>query len=295
MKKYMIPLTIAGLLILYFGATSLYSDEKSGLEFSHKVHVVDNEVECITCHAQAEESESGKDDMLPSKAICNDCHEADEVGNPEMLPRVDDYSAMFSHKQHLSSGLECETCHVSVAKAETAEEYVLPDMLDCMSCHTTKAVSNECSTCHLPSESLLPVSHTPNFKHNHGDLARAQVKDISADMSCTTCHTQNFCQNCHEGDNLDRLTHPLNYETTHALEAQSRQKECSVCHMDRSFCIECHSERQVMPHNHTAGWVNNLRSDGGRHSSEALNDIESCIACHEQNAAQTCQPCHPAN
>lgn len=295
MKKYMIPLTIAGLLILYFGATSLYSDEKSGLEFSHKVHVVDNEVECITCHAQAEESESGKDDMLPSKTICNDCHDADEVGNPEMLPRVDDYSALFSHKQHTSSGLECETCHVSTTKVETAEEYVLPNMLDCMNCHETKAVSNECSTCHLPSESLMPVSHTPNFKHNHGDLARAQVKDISADMSCTTCHTQNFCQNCHEGDNLDRLTHPLNYETTHALEAQSRQKECSVCHMERSFCIECHSERRVMPHNHTAGWVNNLRSDGGRHSSEALNDIESCIACHEQNAAQTCQPCHPAN
>lgn len=295
MKKYIIPFTIVALFILYFGATFLYSDEKDDLEFSHKLHVVENEVECLTCHAQAEESVSGKDNLLPSKAICNDCHDADEVGNPEMAPPVEDYSAKFSHQKHLSSGLECESCHSDVTKAETARAYVLPNMLDCMGCHKTKNVSNECSTCHLPSENLQPLSHTPNFKHNHGDLARAQVKDISADMSCTTCHTQNFCQTCHEGDNLGRLTHPLNYEVTHALEAQSRQKECAVCHMDRSFCIECHSERQVMPHNHRAGWVNNLRSDGGRHSSEALNDIESCIACHEQNAVQTCQPCHPAN
>lgn len=295
MKKYIIPLAILTLFTFYFSASSLYSDVKGGLEFSHKLHVVENETECATCHKQAMESESGKDDMLPSKAVCNECHEAEEVGNPEMLPKIQDYSSKFSHKQHAAAGLECESCHADAAQAEKAGAYVLPNMMDCMGCHQSKAVSNECATCHLPSENLLPASHTPAFKHNHSDLARANASDISANMSCTTCHTQNFCQTCHEGDNLDRLTHPLNYEFTHALEVPARQKECSVCHMERSFCNDCHRERGIMPHNHTAGWVNNIPNNGGRHSIEALNDLESCISCHEQNAAQTCQTCHPAN
>jgi hypothetical protein len=295
MKKYIIPFAIITLFILYFSASSLYSDDKGGLEFSHKLHVVENELECLTCHEQAEESETGKDDMLPSKSVCNDCHDADEVGNPELVQKIQDYSPKFSHKKHVASGLECESCHADVVQAEEAGAYVLPKMMDCMNCHQGKAVSNECSTCHLREENLLPASHVPTFKHNHSDLARAQVKDISADMTCTTCHTQNFCQDCHEGDNLDRLTHPLNYEMTHALEAQSRERECAVCHMERSFCFECHRERGIMPHNHKAGWANNIPNNGGRHSIEALNDMESCIACHEQNAEQTCQPCHPAN
>lgn len=115
---------------------------------------------------------------------------------------------------------------------------------------------------------------------------------MAADMNCATCHTRQFCQDCHEGDNLDRLTHPLNYEVTHALEAQAKQAECAVCHTERQFCIECHSENNVMPHNHTVGWTNKFPNDGGRHKVEALNDLDACIACHEQNAELICGSCH---
>lgn len=293
MRKYIIPLIPVTLMALYLAVPSLYSDEKGKLEFSHKLHVVEQEMECATCHAGAQSSQTGKDDLFPGKTVCNDCHEADEVGNPELLPRIQTYSEKFSHQLHLASGLECASCHAKLLTVEEYRGYILPTMAECMSCHETKAVTNECASCHLPSEDLKPLSHTPNFKHNHGDLARGNAKEISASMSCTTCHTQRFCQDCHEGDNLDRLTHPLNYEFTHALEAQSREKECAVCHTERQFCYDCHSARQVLPYNHKPGWANNL--DGGRHRVEALNDLESCLGCHEQNARQICQPCHPAN
>ena len=83
---------------------------------------------------------------------------------------------------------------------------------------------------------------------------------------------------------------PLNYQFTHALEAQGKESECSACHTERSFCIECHRDNNILPHNHTAGWINTI--DGGRHKTEAEIDLESCMACHEQNADQICQPCH---
>ena len=165
-------------------------------------------------------------------------------------------------------------------------------MVFCMDCHDQKSAANECSTCHLPEESLIPVSHTLDFKHNHSDLASNEDHVILNDKKCSTCHQTSFCQECHEGDNLDRLSHPLNYQFTHALESQGKEMECSVCHTERSFCIECHRDNNVLPHSHTPGWVNQIKGNGGRHSFEAEIDLESCMACHEHNAEEICQPCH---
>ena len=81
------------------------------------------------------------------------------------------------------------------------------------------------------------------------------------------------------------------YEFTHALDAQGKEKDCSVCHQDRQFCNACHSEYQVYPHNHQQpGWA--IPNVGGLHRTEAENDLESCISCHEQNAETVCQSCH---
>ena len=75
-----------------------------------------------------------------------------------------------------------------------------------------------------------------------------------------------------------------------SIQAQGKEKECAVCHTERQFCISCHRDNQLLPHNHVAGWA--LPNVGGRHKDEALNDIESCMACHEQNAEQICNKCH---
>ena len=164
-------------------------------------------------------------------------------------------------------------------------------MSECMNCHSAKSASSECSACHLPEDDLKPASHTINFAHSHSDLAKNGADEMSSDMGCVDCHQQSFCQECHEGENLDETTHPLNYEFTHALESQGKEKDCSVCHQDRQFCSACHRDYQVYPHNHQqSGWT--IAVGGGLHAIEASNDLESCISCHEQDAEETCQPCH---
>ena len=290
MKILFIPFLMVA--TLFFINLSIVASNDKEFEFSHKLHVVDQEIECLTCHEQAETSETGKDVLTPSKEVCNNCHAESEVGNPEVLTPITDYSVKFSHKRHLGAGLKCESCHAQMSEKTSVGVTILPKMADCLSCHESKAVSTECSTCHLPSEKLMPPSHTPNFIHTHGTMAEVGSKELNVNMNCSSCHKPKFCQDCHEGENLDRLTHPLNYEFTHALEAQGKEKECTTCHAERTFCIECHAQNQVMPHNHVAGWANNIKNDGGRHKVEALNDLESCMACHEQNAQQVCQPCH---
>jgi len=144
---------------------------------------------------------------------------------------------------------------------------------------------------YIDSEDLKPASHTINFAHSHADFAKNGVDEMSSGMSCNDCHQQSFCQECHEGENLDETTHPLNYAFTHALEAQSKEKDCNVCHQDQQFCNACHRDYQIYPHNHQqSGWA--IAVGGGLHAVEASNDLESCISCHEVNAEEICQPCH---
>lgn len=287
------------LILSYFSVFA--AAEKPGLKFSHKKHVVENELECVTCHEAAESSKTGADNLIPSMETCGNCHDVEDdqqcklchsdPENPGNVPHVENYSQLFSHEKHLGAGLECETCHQKIKTLETVEPYILPEMTDCVSCHRSKNVSAECNVCHKPNERLKPLTHGPNFLHEHGDLARTGTETaVSGEKSCNLCHNVNYCQQCHEGDNLDRMTHPLNYEYTHSLDARGKERECTVCHTERSFCIDCHADNLVMPQNHTGGWANRL--DGGRHRIEAENDLENCMSCHEADAEQVCQKCH---
>jgi len=300
MKKYFFFFLMILFIGLWMWASKSYSEKKIELKFSHKFHIEENEIECQVCHAMAEESVKGTDNLMPTMEICGECHDVeDEEGckichsnmdEPRAVPRVEDYSQLFSHKKHFAAKLDCQTCHSEVANKEIASPYILPGMTNCMDCHGKKKTFNLCETCHLPSENLKPLSHNVNFIHTHSDLAKNDAAEISGNMKCVTCHQTNFCQDCHEGNNLDRKTHPLNYQFTHSLQAQGKERECATCHTERQFCIDCHRDNQVLPHNHVAGWA--LQNVGGRHKDEALNDIESCMACHEQNAEQICQKCH---
>ncbi len=303
MKRYLklIFLTLTIYMLGYF-SVAVAGPDQSGLKFSHKTHVKANEIDCETCHATAATSTRGNDNLMPSMETCSACHDVEsedgcalchtDVNNPGTATRVENYSVIFSHQAHLQSGLECVSCHRAVSEKEQVEPYVLPPMADCMNCHEKKDVSNTCNSCHTPSESLKPLNHGLDFLHTHGDLARLPQREAQTDLNCNLCHQVSYCESCHEGDNLDRQTHPLNYEFTHSLDARGKEFNCVVCHEDRSFCNDCHSNYRIMPQNHTAGWANRIPGDGGRHSVEARTDLDNCMACHEQNYQQVCANCH---
>ncbi|MCP4411179.1 MAG: cytochrome c3 family protein [Gammaproteobacteria bacterium] len=269
------------------------------LEFSHKYHLEEEEMECTDCHDSVENSTTGFDDLLPDKEVCAECHEVEEKDECSTchtnsatavnISRIKDYSQLFSHEKHLGEDLNCEDCHGDVTEIEKNEHAAIPDMLVCMDCHQSNSVAENCLTCHTIDEQLLPTNHNLAFtEHSHGDFAGMEFININNNKTCNTCHKVEFCQNCHQGENLDRFSHPLNFEFTHALNTQGKEKNCITCHEERSFCSSCHVENNVMPHNHTAGWANSMLGNGGRHSFEATIDLDNCMSCHERNAQETC-------
>jgi len=302
MKPSILPILLFVLITIGLLNSPTYAQDRDQLKFSHQLHITEQEIECSTCHEAAMESTSGADNLFPTMETCASCHDVEDEQNcstchtnpeePEAPVRISDYSNKFSHQKHLSADLDCLSCHQKVVAKQEVGQYQLPDMVTCMNCHQQQKqkISSDCQTCHKPSERLLPASHTTNFIHNHSDLARLNAVEMSGNKQCSTCHQQSFCQTCHEGDNIERITHPLNYQFTHALEAQGKEKQCSTCHVERSFCLDCHRDFQVIPHNHVPGWVNPI--DGGRHRLEAANDLDACMSCHEQDAQQNCQRCH---
>ena len=294
MKKWLLMLIALALILCAVRAIADDPGQHKKTKFYHKTHVVEEELECVDCHEMAGQSTAGSDNLFPVRSVCMDCHdeEPDKLEVLASLTAITSYSEKFSHERHQAAGYSCESCHSAVNAGLASERYVIPDMMECMTCHENKAIVNNCQSCHRPEENLLPVSHRlSNFDHNHGDLARNGVRMVG-NMECATCHKQQFCQDCHENDNIDRRAHALNFEVTHALVAQAKQQECATCHTERQFCIDCHSAANVLPRSHKVGWTNRFPGDGGRHRIEALNDLDACLACHEQNAEVSCAGCH---
>jgi hypothetical protein len=287
-KNLKFIMSIMLIFLVLFAFSALAEKESAGLIFSHKKHVIDNEISCETCHAAVENSQSGTDNLLPGMDVCGNCHDVESTDNCKMCHsnpdnikpavKVQNYFPLFSHKMHLSAGLDCASCHAEMRTKTTVEPYVLPVISNCQQCHSERKV--------------MPRSHVPNYYHIHGDDARTNLNEVTASQNCVTCHSNRFCQNCHEGDNLDRKTHPLNYEFTHSLDARGKERDCVVCHTERSFCVECHQQNMIMPFNHVGGWA--IPFAGGTHQFEAQNDLENCMSCHTGNAEQTCQKsgCH---
>ena len=127
------------------------------------------------------------------------------------------------------------------------------------------------------------------------DVLEKCLADLEARIdedSCSRCHTRSSCQQCHAGDNVRPRSHPLNFAFNHALEARGNSLECAGCHYEPEFCSGCHVAERILPANHSeAGWLD--MNGGGRHATEGMFDMESCIACHGAGAGEpSCARCH---
>lgn len=134
------------------------------VEFNHKLHVEEVELECSTCH---EYFASGEHSGLPTLETCMQCHEealtetseeqkllrlADEGGRAEFrkLFRMPDH-VFYSHRQHVTAaGLECATCHGDIegTTAPPRTPLVRITMDTCVNCHAERAVNTDCTHCH---------------------------------------------------------------------------------------------------------------------------------------------------
>jgi len=308
-------------------------DHSKVIKFSHKLHLQEQGVDCAVCHHAAATSKQSTDDLMGDHESCTSCHEEQIADNcaychvdPENIVEIEnpERELIFSHEKHIGNNVECTQCHPGTEKVDYASDENMPDMASCVSCHTEKTVSEECGTCHSDYVSLLPGDHLRGaFRKDHKRLTRLG----SYEITCATCHSESFCQDCHTGIDLedfgvyhdlmsDPITrvpqkdsprqlkvqhaHSLNYKFTHGIDARSRESDCMICHDRQSFCVECHQagtiqEGKIKPQNHrVAGYVTIGRgSGGGRHAEMAKRDIENCASCHDvQGADPTCMLCH---
>jgi len=248
---------------------------------------------CVTCHEEPHD-----------KRACSTCHGLDIARTRAQDAR--DY-LRFSHEEHLpKTEGNCARCHVGVARDE---EYLLPKMATCVSCHEHRdpLAGEQCSKCHsdLLSHRMKPASHLVhevNFLAQHGTVAAGQR------ATCTTCHLERDCAKCHgvttailpsrfdfATPTLDRL-HPAGFKSRHREEARAQPGLCATCHTP-STCQSCHADRGLAADGtqrlnpHPARWVG-LPSQGNLHGLEARRDPMSCASCHSGAGEMLCVSCH---
>lgn len=283
--------TMLIILALVTASASALAEQPDRIIFPHDLHF-ENEVECAVCHAGAEASTQARDHLLPDMDVCADCHDIDAEDECSLChTNVDlagDYERpvygadRFAHAPHITAELACAACH----GAPEASRPALPGKPDCRVCHTTADNLNDCGLCHGPDFRLRPVDHGPSWQNSHGLQARLDQ------TACYQCHTESTCQECHAGDNVRPRSHRLNYAFDHALDARGNELLCATCHQEPTYCSSCHIAERVLPRDHfQSGWVSS--SGGGRHATEGLFDLESCIACHDDGSAEpSCARCH---
>lgn len=295
MNKSKITTLAVVVLFLIIVATGRSLPPGGQLKFDHKLHVTEVGAECATCHQNVEQSQSGKDRLLPDMNACAECHDIeDENGcvtchsDPNnIVPSTGagmGYEA-FSHKLHTAK-VSCETCHqVQAALAEQGAKY--PDMMSCTECHASSRVSATCRQCHVNNEPSPPVSHKVNWQKEHGEEAAFTRAE------CAMCHeapgAKSTCTKCHQGSDFG-MPHPRNFVHSTAFIRGGGFADCQSCHEAESFCAPCHTQKMVFPSSHSIpGWATTADSPsaGGLHARKGAADLESCIICH---ANQTQQP-----
>ncbi len=254
-------------------------------------------------HARNAE-EPGRCQVCHSRESCSTCHvNAAQVGPIQELGRdarverlvhgrAVTYRAPVSHAAAgftRSHGLQARRGAVTCANCHARES--------CQVCHTGAPMVPVVGS--LPSRrpngapgvdlsALRPPGHLVGFRDNH------RVVAAGGDASCSRCHRQTFCADCHDAARRP-VFHAANFVARHAPAALGATNECASCHQVQVFCRDCHRQAgagAAAPggpagrfHNAQANWTFG-------HSGAARRSLEACATCHQQNF---CLRCHSAS
>ena len=194
--------------------------------FPHKPHL-ERGLACQTCHSTAEASQQAADNLLPDGQLCATCHDGQTAPTIDAAPLAQrehpPRSFRFDHQFHLKLGNvaplisaaidnggyhgkpgdarrflnsenACVACHRGLAESESVSSAAhMPQMGDCIVCHTEIDNPFSCSECHVEGAQLMPADHTRQFADLHSS------GKIKLDKrSCLPCHGRNFgCMGCH--------------------------------------------------------------------------------------------------
>ena len=194
--------------------------------FPHRTHLAMG-LDCGTCHSAAKDSSEASDGLLPDGALCQACHNGQTAPAIDiaLLTGRDDVvrSFRFDHSFHLGLGEiapliataidrgnyfgkpgdarrfldsanECSACHRGLEESTRVVPGAhMPQMADCIVCHTKIDNPFSCPECHVEGADLRPADHTREFIDTHS-TGKAGLDKIS----CQPCHGREFgCMGCH--------------------------------------------------------------------------------------------------
>lgn len=161
------------------------------INFSHKLHAGDMEIDCGYCHTGVYK---GKQAGIPSSSICMNCHntikrespeiqkiyKAIETNTPVEWVRVHNLPdlAYFNHSQHTAvGGLDCENCHGDIKNMEVVQQRSTLTMGWCIDCHRQTDVNSKGNTYY---DKLMAA-------HDEVSSKPMKVEDIGG-LECAKCH-----------------------------------------------------------------------------------------------------------
>jgi len=248
------------------------------LKFKHSTHYLRTKGNCAYCHKGVE---TNSDHVRPPMAVCLTCHE---------------------HQQEFGESRRCDRCHRDLRAEDVRpashvahdgdwlrehgnRAFAAPDL--CATCHAQKF----CGGCHGRTVPILPEKmafddplragvHRAGFKSRHSLEARTQPG------LCTTCHKEEFCDDCHSRNTVDvgsggPSPHPVGWvglrgqSNDHGAAAWRDPSVCAGCHTGpagEQLCIGCHRVGGIGGNPHRPGWTSHQRP-----TIDA-----ACRGCHTQ-------------
>jgi len=324
-----LPLKFSHARHLKAGATCVGCHVQAVTSVSSHDNLLPPESACLPCHA-VDRQQPQKQAKGP-KAACSACHIGDPADRPATL--IPPPFLKFNHRLHAEAKIDCSRCHGDLGQVDLATRAQLPTMAVCLGCHREgpgrgqgeagatalrRLPTARCAACHLqqgdgtlevrfssgllvPSGELRGDDHGPNFRRDHSQVARSDPD------YCASCHTQAWCQRCHNGVVKPFDIHGGDYVSRHGQDARRNQPDCSGCHRRQTFCLGCHERLGVTSHStlpgspspsafqpaaprrfHAEGWASPAAGPN-LHAQEAQRNMRSCVSCHRE---ETCLGCH---
>jgi len=148
--------TLIGVAVVWQGSNFRGLGNQQGyqpvqpINFSHKVHAGDNQIQCLYCHSSADKSKVAG---IPAASTCMNCHTKILPNSPEIQKiamalaqnqpiewvKVNDLPdhVAFNHSRHVTAGVKCQLCHGPVQTMDRVEQFDIPSMGMCVGCHRT--------------------------------------------------------------------------------------------------------------------------------------------------------------
>jgi cytochrome c7-like protein len=276
---------------------------------------------CDNCHDvdhSDQEQMTGRKQSDDPAGRCDFCHLGAGVGEGGQVAKlvIPQPNLRMSHKAHLDRNIDCAQCHGMIQHVELATREQLPRMAGCFSCHAKSGAAQgeakgHCTNCHLaePNGTLLVTfstgeltpplwlhgaAHTPDWIERHKWVAGGNSE------LCGSCHTSDYCTDCHDGKVRPRNVHPDDWISMHPQAARMDNPRCTSCHQLQTFCGDCHRRVGVARDTASGDRLSGRRfhadpqvwTTGPRgpmhHAWEAQRNLNECVACHTERDCATC-------